>query len=327
LRAFDEFHDVRSIDSVDVAKLVRDTHVDILLDLSGYTNFGRPEILAYRPAPIQVSYIGYPGTLGTEFYDYVIADPVVLPFTQQPFYSENIVHLPETYLPGDSKRMVCQQTPSKKDMALPESGFVFCCFNANYKITGQVFEIWMRLLRDMSGSVLWLYRSNAVAETNLRKAAVEHGIDSARLVFAGRVSRQDHLSRHRLADLFLDTLPVNAHTTASDALWMGLPMITCAGECFAGRVAASLLHAAGLSELVTHTLEEYEALALRLARDELLLAQYRKRLTQNQLSYPFFDTDRYRWHLESAYTTMWELWQSGERPRSFAVEPRSRSPA
>ncbi len=321
VRAFDQFHDVRSKSNREIAMLLNDMQVDILVDQGGYTNYSRPEILAYRPAPIQVSYIGFPGTMGTDFYDYVIADRIVLPFDQQKFYTEKIVHLPESYQVNDSKRVIGAQTPSRRDAGLPDKGFVFCCFNNSYKITPAVFDIWMRLLRGVEGSVLWLYRGNAAAEVNLRREAASRGINPSRLVFAGRVNLQEHLARHRLAGLFLDTLPYNAHTTASDALWSGLPLVSCRGESFAGRVAASLLMSVGLPELVTESLEDYEALALRLATDASLLRDFRERLKQNRLTYPLFDTDRYRRHIEAAYTRMWELWQCGEIPRSFAVDP------
>src|SRR5262249_25656569 len=204
---------------------------------------------------------------------------------------------------------------------LPERGFVFCCFNNNYKITAPVFDVWMRLLHAVDGSVLWLLRGNESAEKNLYKEAAARGIEPARLIFAPRLPLQDHLARHRLADLFLDTLPINAHTTASDALWTGLPLLTCCGEAFAGRVAASILNAVGISELVTHNLEDYEALALRLARDASLLASIKAKLARNRQTYPLFNSKRFTRHLEAAYTTMWETWQRGERPQSFTVTP------
>jgi predicted O-linked N-acetylglucosamine transferase (SPINDLY family) len=208
---------------------------------------------------------------------------------------------------------------------------VFCCFNNNWKITPEMFGVWTRLLHAVEGSVLWLFRDNEGAERNLRKEAQARGIDPARLVFAGRLPLEDHLARHRLANLFLDTLPYNAHTTASDALWVGLPVLTCMGNAFAGRVAASLLNAIGLPELVTHSIEDYEALALRLAKDPSLLERYRNRLATNRLTHPLFDTDRFRHHIEAAYLQMWEIWQRGEQPRSFAVvalqtQPPTRQP-
>jgi protein O-GlcNAc transferase len=320
VRAFDEFHDVRSKTDLDVAKQINEMEVDILIDRSGYTVNSRPGIVSYRPAPIQVNYIGFPGSLGANCYDYVIADRIVLPFDQQPFYTEKIVHLPDCYLVNDSRELGLPAAPNRLQAALPERGFVFCCFNNHLKITAPLFEIWMRLLRARDESVLWLLGDNPVAQENLRKEACARGLDPARLVFAPRVPLDQHLARHRLADLFLDTLPYNAHTTARDALLSGVPLITCLGETFAGRVAASVLEAAGLSELVTANLEEYQSLALRLASDPESLRALREKLAQNRRRCAFFDSDRYRRHIESCYATMWQLWQDGLNPRSFTVE-------
>jgi protein O-GlcNAc transferase len=319
MSAFDEFHDVRSKSDLDIAKHLNELHVDIAIDLKGYTYGARFGIFAHRPAPIQVSYLGYPGTMGADFIDYLIADETVLPFDQQPYYTEKIVHLPDCYQVNDSKREIPARTPARRGAGLPEEGFVFCCFNNNYKITPPVFDVWMRLLAAVGGSVLWLFQDNGDAPESLRREAAARGIDPARLVFAPRVGAEEHLARHRLADLFLDTLPYNAHTTASDALWAGLPVLTCRGASFAGRVAASLLYAAGLPELAAGDLGEYEALALRLATDAALLRGYRHRLEQNRATCPLFDTDRFRRHIEEAYTTMWEIHRRGESPRSFAV--------
>jgi protein O-GlcNAc transferase len=321
VRGFDQFHDVRSSSDHDAAKLLNDLQVDIAIDLKGHTQGARPGILAHRPAPVQVSYMGYPGTMGAEFIDYLIADKTVLPFDQQPFYTEKIVHLPDCYWVTDSKLEIMAGTPTRREAGLPDEGFVFCCFNNNYKITPPVFDVWMRLLGAVTGSVLWLLQDNGDAQENLCKEAAARGIDPARLVFAGRLTLEEHLARHRLADLFVDTLPIGAHTTASDALWAGLPLLTCQGNSFVGRVAASQLHAAGLPELATRDLGEYEALALRLATDASLLRGLRHRLAQNRATCRLFDTDRFRRHIESAYTTMWELQQRGESPRSFSVEP------
>ena len=320
-RAFDQFHDVRLKSDFEVAKQINDMEVDILIDRSGYTANARPGIFTYRPAPIQVNYIGFPGSLGADWYHYVIADHIVLPFNQQPFYLENIVHLPDCYLVNDSTEVALPATPGRKQVGLPENGFVFCCFNHHFKITAQLFEIWMRLLRSVDGSVLWLLGDNAAAENNLRKEAAANGVDPVRLVFAPRVALEHHLARHRLADLFLDTLPYDAHTTARDALLSGVPLITCLGKTFAGRVAASVLEAVGLPELVTNNLEEYESLALRLAREPLALQKLREKLARNRRECAFFDSNRYRRHIESAYTTMWQLWQEAQNPRSFSVEP------
>jgi predicted O-linked N-acetylglucosamine transferase (SPINDLY family) len=321
MRAFDQFHDVRSKSDLDVAKLLNDLQVDIAIDLNGHTHGARPGILAHRPAPVQASYLGYPGTMGADFIDYLIADKTVLPFDQQPFYTEKIVHLPDCYWVTDSKLEIAARTPTRREVGLPDEGFVFCCFNNNYKVAASIFDVWMRLLGAVEGSVLWLLPTNGDAEASLRREAAARGIDSTRLVFAERLKLDEHLALHRLADLFLDTLPYNAHTTASDALWAGLPLLTCRGASFVGRVATSMLHAVGLPELATDDLDEYEALALRLASDASLLGDFRRRLEQNRSTCPLFDTDRFRRHIESAYTTMWELQQRGESPRSFSVEP------
>jgi protein O-GlcNAc transferase len=321
VRAFDRFYDVRATPDREVARLLRELRTDILVDLSGYTMGCRPEILAWRPAPVVVNYLGYPGTMGADFVDYIIADPIVLPFDRQPFYSEKIVHLPDCYQANDRKRAIAEGTPARQECGLPARGFVFCCFNSAWKITPVVFDVWMRLLAAVDGSVLWLLHERAEAEANLRREAAARGVDPARLVFAGRMPPDDHLARHRLADLFLDTLPYNAHTTASDALWAGLPVLTCRGESFAGRVAASLLTAVGLAALVTASLDEYEAMARKLAGDRSLLAGFRARLACNRLQYPLFDSARFCRHIESAFATMWERWQRGESPASFSVAP------
>jgi protein O-GlcNAc transferase len=317
--AFDQFHDVREKGDREVAQLINTLEVDILVDLKGYTKDARPDILAYRPAPIQVDYLGFPGTMGSDYVDYVIADAVVLPFEQQPHYCERIVHLPDCYQPNDSKRRVADLTPTRADAGLPESGFVFCSFNSNYKITPATFDIWMRLLDKVPGSVLWLLQESSSARANLRAQAQLRGVSENRLVFGERLGLDAHLARHRLADLFLDTLPYNAHTTASDALWAGLPVLTCPGTAFAGRVAASLLRSVGLPELVTHSLADYEAAALRLATDAPRLRALRDRLAQNRTTFPLFNADRLRRHIEAAYTMMCKLQRDGD-PQSFAVE-------
>jgi len=327
VRAFDQFHDVRDRNTRDIAALLYELKIDIAVDRSGYTTNARPGIFASRPAPIQVNYIGYPGTLGADFYDYILADATVLPFDQQRFYVEKIVHLPDSYLVNDSKRAIAAQTPTREEAGLPAEGFVFCSFNNCYKITPPIFDIWMRLLNRVQGSVLWLFCDRAAAEANLRREAATRGIDPSRLIFASRVPLQDHLARHRLADLFLDTLPYNAHTTASDALWLGLPVVTCRGQSFAGRVATSLLRAVGMNDLVTDNLEAYEGLALRIASEPPVLQEIRERLGRNRLSHPLFNSDRYRRHIEAAYVRMWECWQRGQRPASFTVEPESNDPS
>ncbi|MGH7123289.1 MAG: tetratricopeptide repeat protein, partial [Stellaceae bacterium] len=320
-RAFHRFLDVRAASDPEVAQQLRALEIDIAVDLIGFTRGCRPGILARRPAPIQVNYLGYPGSMGADFIDYLIADLFVLPLELSAFYAERIVHLPECYQPNDSRRPIAERTPTRGESGLAESGFVFACFNNNHKITPQVFDVWMRLLRAIPDSILWLVRDNIWAEENLRREAQARGVSQERLVFAPRLPLPEHLARHRLADLFLDTLPYNAHTTASDALWAGLPIVTCAGRSFAARVAGSLLTAVGLPELVATSLDEYEDIALKLARSPELLAMLRARLQANRATAPLFDAGRLARHLEAAYLEMLRLYHAGETPRSFAVPP------
>ena len=318
IKAFDGFHDLRSQSDAEAANFLKDLELDILVDLNGHTQNSRFGILARRPAPVQVNYLGYAGTMGADFVDYVIADKFILPMEQQRFFAEKIVHLPDCYLVNDSTRPI-GMTPTRAEAGLPDQGFVFCCFNNVWKITAPIFDVWMRLLQAVPGSMLWLKDGNDGVKANLRREAAARGVDPQRLVFAARLALDMHLARHRLADLFLDTFPYNAHTTASDALWSGLPVVTCAGESFVSRVAASQLHAIGLPELVADNLEGYEALAFKLARDETLLQSLRRRLEDNRLNAPLFDTDRFRRHMEAAYTTMWKASQRGAPPESFSV--------
>lgn len=317
--AFDDFVDVRSRSDLDVALLMRELEIDIAVDLKGFTTGNRCGVLAHRAAPIQVNYLGYPGTMGADYIDYLIADARVIPTGHLPFYSEKIVHLPDSYQVNDRSRAISPLTPTRKEAGLPDQGFVFCCFNNNYKIAPGIFSRWMRLLKMVPGSVLWLFGDNADAMRNLRSEANRGGVEPSRIVFAPRVSLEDHLARHRLADLFLDTLPCNAHTTASDALWAGLPVLTCMGNTFAGRVAGSLLSAIGLPELVCENPDQYEAEAFRLATTPQALAELRKRLERNRLSSPLFDTERFRKHLEAAYIAMWKNQLQGKPPEGFAV--------
>jgi len=319
--AFDQFHDVTAWDTSEVARLLRDLQVTIAVDLMGYTNGCRPGILALRPAPIQVNAIGYPGTMGTDFIDYVIADRFALPFEQQQFYTEKIVHLPDCFLPHDATRRISPRTPSRAEAELPERGFVFCAFTNPAKITAAMFDVWMNLLNEIEGGVLWLSRASELVAANLRRAAEIRGVDPGRLVFAVRLeANEDHLARHRLADLYLDTLPYNAHSTAGDALWAGLPLVTCSGNSFASRAAGSQLCALGVPELVTNSLAEYQALASRLAGEPGLLRAIGAKIEQNRLRSPLFDMERYCRHIEAAYTTMRNLHRRGESPRSFSVD-------
>jgi protein O-GlcNAc transferase len=304
--AFGRFIDVQSQSAADIAMQLRHMEVDIAVDLMGFTEGCRTGILAFRPAPIQVNYLGYPGTMGADYIDYIIADSVVIPDEQRKFYREKVVHLPHSYLPGDSRRAIAERVPSRAEAGLPERGFVFCCFNNNYKFTPAMFDIWMRLLRNVEGSVLWLSQANAGAVRNLRAQAEARGVAANRLVFAPFVERdEDHLARLRLADLFLDTLPYNAHATGSDALWAGVPLVTIAGASFPGRVGASLLQAVGLPEFIAASPDAYEELALRLARDPVALAGAKTKLAQNRATHPLFDTARFTRGLEAAYLSMW----------------------
>jgi predicted O-linked N-acetylglucosamine transferase (SPINDLY family) len=317
--AFDCFIDVREHGDREVAMLLKEREIDIAVDLKGFTSHGRTGILAHRPAPIQVNYLGYPGTLGAGYIDFIVADRHVIPPAHHAHYAEKVVYLPDSYQVNDARRRIAERVPSRAEAGLPEQGFVFCCFNNSFKITPEVFDIWARLLHAVSGSVLWLLEVSPAASDNLRREAVRRGIPAERLVFASKMKLDQHLARHALADLFLDTLPYNAHTTASDALWAGLPVLTCIGNAFAGRVAASLLHAVGMPELITDNLVEYEAMALRLATTPALLAEVRNKLSRNRTSYPLFDTGRFCRHIEAAYIAMWERHQAGERPAHFSV--------
>lgn len=319
IASFDRFIDIRQMGDAEAAKLLRTLEIDIAIDLMGFTKDARPGILAHRPAPIQVNYLGYPGTMGADFIDYVLADDFVVPADHRVHYVEKVVALPDCYQVNDSRRTISERTPTRAEAGLPDHAFVFCCFNNSYKITPQVFDVWMRLLRQIDGSVLWLLHANASAEANLRREAQSRGVAPDRLVFAPRLAADAHLARHRLADLFLDTLPYNAHTTASDALWAGLPVLTCVGTTFAGRVAGSLLHAIGLPELATDTLAAYESLALRLAEHPEVLREIREKLARARSTMPLFDTSRFRRHVEAAYVSMVERCRRAEPPEGFAV--------
>jgi protein O-GlcNAc transferase len=319
LAAFDHCVPIHELSHAAAARQIHADAIDILVDLKGYTKDARTEILAHRPAPVQVNFLGYPGSMGAGFIDYVIADDFVAPMQQQSSFTEKIVHLPHSYQPNDRLREIAARTPSRAECGLPEQGFVFASFNSAYKTTAQVFDRWMRLLGAVPESVLWLLDSNALAKTNLRREALALGIDPGRLVFAPKLRLAEHLARHGCADLFLDTLPVNAHTTASDALWAGLPVVTCAGEAFVARVAGSLLRSVGLSELITFNLDDYEALALRLARDPGRLADIRARLQASRSSAPLFDATRYARDLETAFIHMLDLHAAGRPSHAFAV--------
>jgi len=309
-QAFDRFIDVTSISDKAVAQLSRELGIDIAVDLKGVTHDNRLGIFSYKAAPIQVSYLGYPGTLGADYIDYLIADKTLIPKESQEHYSEKIVYLPNSYQVNDRHRVIAPTQFTKQDLGLPEDSFVFCCFNNNFKITPDVFDSWVRILKAVDASVLWLLEDNQTAATNLRKEAALRGLDPTRLVFAKRMDLPEHLARHKAADLFLDTFHYNAHTTASDALWAGLPVLTCMGEGFASRVAASLLHAIGLPDLVTQTQKDYEALAIELATSSAKLKAIKDKLSTNRHSTPLFDTTKFKKHIEDAYVNMYECYQT-----------------
>lgn len=310
--SFEVFIDAGAYSDEQIAELVRSSELDILVDLMGFTTYSRTGIFAARPAPIQVNYLGYPGTMGASFIDYIIADETVIPAERKECYFESIAVLPNTYLANDSGRTISDKIFNRSDAGLPSEGIVFCCFNNNYKIQPRIFDRWMRILKQVDGSVLWLFEGNATAAKNLRREAAARGVNAERLVFAKRLPLlSEHLARHKLADLFLDTLPYNAHTTASDALWAGLPVLTCVGETFAGRVAASLLKAIELPELVTTTPEAYEQMAVRLATYPEQLAAIKRKLSEKRLTAPLFDTELFTRHIETAYTAMYQRHRAG----------------
>jgi predicted O-linked N-acetylglucosamine transferase (SPINDLY family) len=321
-RTFDRFVDVRDKSDMEVARLARSLGIDIAVDLGGYTEYSRKNIFALRAAPIQVNYLGYPGTMGAEYMDYLVADTTVVPEETQKHFTEKIIYLPHSYMPSDSSRPIAIREFKREELGLPSTGFVFCCFNNSYKIVPSVFACWMRILNRLDGSVLWLAQNNPATARNLRLEASRHGVVAGRLVFANRISSHaDHLGRLGAADLFLDTLPYNAHATAVDALWAGLPVITRRGESFTARVAASLLGAVGLRELITTTVDEYEDLAVRLASNPTSLADIRAKLRKNRLNAALFDTKSYAAYLESAYISILQRHHAGLAPDHIYVTP------
>ena len=304
-QAFNQFIDVRQKSDKEIAQLARELEIDIAVDLGGHTKDSRTGIFSYRAAPIQASYIGYLGTMGVEYYDYLLADEIIIPKDSQQFYSEKITYL-ASYQSNDRKRIISNRVFTRQELGLPEKGFVFCCFNNNYKILPATFDGWMRILKAVESSVLFLYSENKWAEENLKKEAKARGIDSSRLVFGRQIPMEEYLARYRVCNLFLDTIPYNAGTTASDALWTGLPVLTLIGQSFASRVAASLLKAIGLPELITNSQEEYEALAIELAISPKKLAEIKLKLANNRMTTPLFDTPLFTKNLEAAYIKMYE---------------------
>jgi protein O-GlcNAc transferase len=311
---FDRFIDVRTTSGRDIARLSRDLGIDIAVDLKGYTEHERTDIFSHRAAPIQVNYLGYPGTMGADFMDYIIADPILIPADRREQYQEKIAYLPNSYQVNDRQRRIDPAVRSREELGLPATGFVFCCFHNVYKITPSTFDRWLRIVKQVDGSVLWLLGDRDTSVRNLRREAAARGVGADRLVFAPTLPQAEHLARQRAADLFLDATPCNAHTTASDALWVGQPVLTLAGESFTARVAASLLNAMGMPELITSTPEEYEALAVNIATNPALLRQLRDKLEANRLTTALFDTERFTRHLEDAYRQMYRRLQMNLSP-------------
>jgi len=318
--AFENFLDASNQTDHEIAARLANIEIDIAVDLTGFTDGCRPGIFLRRPAPIQVNFLGFPGTMGSPHIDYIIADRFLIPEQDQRFFSERVVYLPHTYQANDNRREVADRVLTRRDAGLPEDAFVFCCFNNNYKITPDIFDVWMKLLRSIPDAVLWLLQDNEDAAVNLRREAAARQVGAERLIFAARISPAEHIARQHLADLFLDTSPYSAHTTCSDALFVGLPVVSLYGPTFPARVAVSLLHAAGVGDLATDSLESYHARALYLAQNRHELKQLRAKLVENRTRCALFDTARFTRDLEQAYRQMVVFHREGLPPRAFAVE-------
>ncbi len=320
--AFDKFIDISGLSDADAAARILAEEIDILVNLNGYFGAHRMGVFALRPAPIQVNYLGFPATLGAPYLDYILADATLIPDSEQEFYAEKTVTLPDCYQANDARRALPGPIPNRAACGLPDTGFVFCNFNQSYKLTPSVFAAWMRIMAQTPGSVLWLLENNSQFQDNIRREAAAAGIDGARIIFAPIVPPDQHLTRLQLADLFLDTAPYNAHTTGADALWAGVPMLTCRGQTFPGRVAQSLLEAVGLPGLVTDDMAAYEAMAVQLAANPVVLQGLRQNLMLARRTAPLFNTDRFRRHVEAAYIRMMYDLRRGTPPQSFAVSPQ-----
>jgi predicted O-linked N-acetylglucosamine transferase (SPINDLY family) len=316
-KSFHEFFDVADISDGEVVNLARDRGIDIAIDLAGYTENARIGIFERRAAPIQASYLGYLGTLGVPHMDYIFADREIIPPEYQQFYTEKTVYLPGCFQINDRKRTISNNNFARSDFGLPSEGFVFCCFNNSYKITPEIFASWCQILQRVDGSVLWLYEANKGMVENLRLEASSRGVNPDRLIFSGALPIPEYLARYRLADLFLDTFPYNAGTTASDALWAGLPVLTLSGKTFASRMAGSILKAIDLPELVTHTIAEYENLAEQLATNKPKLKAIQTKVADNRMSTPLFDSPRTTKNIEKAYQIMYERYLEGKNPKSI----------
>ncbi len=324
-RTVDRFHEAADLSDQALMDLARARKLDLAVDLKGYTGRTRCQIFGQRLAPVQISYLGYPGTLGTPVMDYVVSDSVVSPRGSERHFEEHLIRLPHSYQPNDNQRKIAPRQFTRTDCDLPEEGFIFCCFNNSYKITPREFDVWMRLLAQVEGSVLWLLSGGATSEENLRREARARGVNPQRLIFADRLAQDEHLARQKVADLFLDTFAVNAHTTCSDALWAGLPVLTLPGQQFAARVGASLLTAVGLTDLIATDLADYEARALNLAQDPDKLMALRSSLMVNRRKAPLFDTELYTRGLESAFDAAYDLWRSGSAPAHITVSAPKRT--
>jgi predicted O-linked N-acetylglucosamine transferase (SPINDLY family) len=319
--AFDHFVDASNQTDQEIAARLAQMHIDIAVDLTGFTDGCRPGILLRRPASIQVNFLGFPGTMGSPHIDYIIADRFLIPEHDQRFYSERVVYLPHSYQANDNRREVADRVFTRRDAGLADNAFVFCCFNNNYKITPEIFDVWMRLLQNTPDAMLWLLQDNEDAAVNLRREAASRQVAPERLIFAPRIAPAEHMARQHLADLFLDTSPYSAHTTCSDALFVGLPVVSFYGPTFPARVAVSLLHAAGVGELAADSLESYYTRALHLAKHRDELKGLRAKLIANRSRCPLFDTARFTRDLESAYRQMMAFHREGQPARAFAVEP------
>jgi len=303
---FYKFIDVRTKTDLEVAKLSQELKIDIAIDLMGFTKLNRFGIFIEKCAPLQINYLGYPGTTGSNSIDYIIADKFLIPEINQKHYSEKIIYLPNSYQVRDSTQKISEKNYTRKELGLIENSFVFCCFNKHYKINPKIFNLWMKILKKINGSVLWMLEDNIKTSKNLKKEALKNGISEDRIIFAKRVSMEEHLARHKAADLFIDTYPYGAHTTCSDALWAGLPVATLVGETFASRVAGSILSAINMKELITYTEKEYENLIIDLATDSRKLKQIKIKLSKNKYTEPLFDTKLYTRNIESSYSKIYE---------------------
>ena len=319
-KSFDSFTDVQSMSDRDIALQARQDKIDIAIDLNGYTQNARTGIFAYRAAPIQINYLGYPGTLGADFMDYIVADRFLIPVENQKYFSEKQIYLPDVYVPTDNTLPFSNEPPSRFDLGLPDDSFVFCAINNSYKVNQRVFDIWMSLLKNVSNSVLWLLETNKIVKANLEKEANKRGVTSDRLVFAKNVSHEKYLSQFHQADLFLDTFPYSAGATASNALWAGLPIVTKSGQSYTARMAGSMLNAIGLPELITQTEKDYEALILELATNPTKLCKIKEKLAINRLTQPLFNTELYTKHLENGYQQAYQNYFDGHLPQTIIVQ-------